>query len=93
MNLFVGNLSYSCEDFDLNEFFESHGIKPISAKAIRDRDTGHGKGFGFVEVQPADAQKALDLDGQEMTLDGKRRVIRINEAQSKDQGRGRAARR
>lgn len=93
-NLFIGNLAYDCEDLDLNEFFEQHGITPRSAKVIRDRDTGKGKGFGFVEVEQHDSDAALGLDGQAMTISGRERILRINEAQSKDQGnRGRAARR
>jgi len=55
--LFVGNLSYSIQDSDLQEQFSSFGHVQ-SAKVIIERDTGRSKGFGFVEMsssQEADA--------------------------------------
>ena len=92
-NLFVGNLSFKCEDIDLQEHFEVNKITPLKVSVIRDRETGKGKGFGFVEVQDADFDKALELDGKTMTCSGASRVLNVNEAQSKDRGNSRAARR
>ncbi|TAG74913.1 MAG: RNA-binding protein [Burkholderiales bacterium] len=55
--LFVGNLSYSVQDSDLQQQFSDFGHVQ-SAKVIMERDTGRSKGFGFVEMsssQEADA--------------------------------------
>ena len=46
--LYVGNLSYSVRDDDLQEQF-SHFGQVQSAKVMMERDTGRSKGFGFVE--------------------------------------------
>jgi len=92
-NLFCGNLSFKCEDIDLQEHFEAAGIKPLKVSVIRDRDTGKARGFGFVEVQDGDFDRALELDGKTMVCSGASRALNVNEAQSKDQGRSRSARR
>ncbi len=56
-----------------------------SAAVITDRETGRSRGFGFVEMSEADADKAIaELDGREH--DG--RPLRVNEAQSKGRGGG-----
>ena len=55
--LFVGNLSYSIQDSDLQQHFSAFG-QVQSAKVIIERETGRSKGFGFVEMsssQEADA--------------------------------------
>src|SRR5512140_3242935 len=65
MKLYVGNLSYSVNDSTLKELFGSFG-NVETARVISDRDTGQSKGFGFVEMADADAQKAMGaLNGQE----------------------------
>lgn len=58
--LFVGSLDYSTTDAQLEEHFSKIG-KVLSAKVIIDRDTGQGKGFGFVEMDtPETAKEAMD---------------------------------
>jgi len=49
MNIYVGNLSFSVTDGDLQEAFEAHGAVD-RAKVILDRETGRSRGFGFVEM-------------------------------------------
>jgi len=49
MNIYVGNLSYSMSDQDLEQLFAEHG-SVASAKIIQDRESGRSKGFGFVEM-------------------------------------------
>jgi len=65
--LYVGNLPFSTTDDSLQEMFSQVG-SVTSAKVIMDRDTGRGKGFGFVEM--ASDQEAADaiqkLNGQSM---------------------------
>ena len=45
--LYVGGLSYSVTDEQLQEIFSAHGAVE-SAKVITDRFTGSSRGFGFV---------------------------------------------
>lgn len=78
--LFVGSLPWSVDDEALREAFEGHG-NVVSAKIVKDRDTGRSRGFGFVEMESAseasNAIKALN-DSQ---LSG--RNIVVNEAKSR----------
>jgi RNA recognition motif-containing protein len=59
--LYVGNLSYSTGEADLQTLFSKAG--PVKSVAlITDRDTGRSKGFAFVEMESqADAQKAISM--------------------------------
>ena len=53
-NLYVGNLSFSVKDDELNALFAAFG-KVTSARVIMDRETQRSKGFGFVEmIRPVD---------------------------------------
>jgi RNA recognition motif-containing protein len=63
--LYVGNLSYSVRDEDLQQQFSAFGSVQ-SAKVMMDRDTGRSKGFGFVEMSsPAEAEAAIQgLNGK-----------------------------
>jgi len=82
MKLYVGNLPYSVTDSSMRTLFETHGAVE-SAQVVVDRDSGRSKGFGFVEMSDADAQKAIQaLNGTQM--DG--RTIRVNEARPKTEG-------
>ena len=77
MNLYVGNLNFDTTESDLRTAFAAHGTV-TSARIISDRDTGHSRGFGFVEMDDSQAaQSAMAaLNGQE--LDG--RALTVNEA-------------
>ncbi len=81
MNIYVGNLSYKISDQELEEVFEEFG-EVISAKVIKDRETGSSTGFGFVEMaDDEDAQAAIEeLDGSE--IDG--RAVKVNKARPKE---------
>lgn len=83
MNIYVGNLSYKVSDQDLQEVFEEFGTV-VSAKVIKDRETGRSKGFAFVEMEnDEDAQAAIEeLDGAE--IDG--RTVKVNKARPKESG-------
>ena len=65
--LYVGNLSYSVRDDDLQQEFSAYG-QVQSAKVMMERDTGRSKGFGFVEMSSAEeAQAAIEgLHGKNM---------------------------
>jgi RNA recognition motif-containing protein len=57
--LFVGNLSWKATEELLKEHFEVYG-NVVSTKIITDQYTGKSKGFGFVEMESADAaEKAI----------------------------------
>jgi RNA recognition motif-containing protein len=52
---------------------------------VNDRDTGQPRGFGFVEMSSADAQRAMQaLNGQDFGG----RPLKVNEAQDKPRGGG-----
>lgn len=58
--LFVRNLSFATEDNDLRSLFSSYG-DVLSARVATDRDTGRGRGFGFVEMRNDEsAQQAIE---------------------------------
>lgn len=76
--LYVGNLPYGMTDTDLRNLFEPHGSVQ-SAQVIMDRDTGRSKGFGFVEMDGA--QAAIDaLNGQDVNG----RALTVNEARPRE---------
>jgi RNA recognition motif-containing protein len=77
--IFVGNLPFSATEDDVRSLFEAHG-KVESVKLINDRETGRPRGFGFVDMPSADAQKAIAAtNGQDMGG----RQLRVNEAQER----------
>ena len=63
--LYVGNLSYSVRDDDLQQHFSAFG-QVQSAKVMMERDTGRSKGFGFVEMASSqEAEAAIrGMNGQ-----------------------------
>mgnify|MGYP006281800527 CR=1 FL=1 len=83
--LYVGNLSYETQEFDLREHFAQFG-EVVSANIITDRDSGRSRGFGFVEMadQEGATRAQQESDGHE--LDG--RQLKVNEAKPRDDNRG-----
>jgi RNA recognition motif-containing protein len=76
MRIYVGNLPWSTDQAQLEELFATIG-EVQSASVITDRETGRSRGFGFVEMPQADAQRAIaELNGH--TIDS--RQLRVNEA-------------
>ena len=81
MSMYVGNLPFSADQNSLQSLFAPFG-GVISARVMSDRDTGRSRGFGFVEMEDADARKAISsLNGTE--FEG--RKLRINEAEKRPQ--------
>ena len=63
--LYVGNLPFSATEDTVRALFAEHGTVEKVA-LINDRDTGQPRGFGFVEMSSADAQKAMQsLNGRD----------------------------
>lgn len=75
--LYVGNLSYNVTPSQLEEMFAAAG-RVESADLITDRQSGHSKGFGFVEMSTEkEAEAAIKMfNGKE--VDG--RTLTVNEA-------------
>ena len=74
--LYVGNLSYSIRDNDLEQQFAQFG-NVTSAKVMMDRDTGRSKGFGFVEMSSdAEAQAAI-AELHEQSWDGRNMIVNV----------------
>ncbi len=56
--LFVAGLPFSFTDRELTDLFAEFGV--VNVSIITDRDTGKSKGFGFVELETAEAaQEAI----------------------------------
>jgi RNA recognition motif-containing protein len=57
--IYVGGLSYSVTDSQLQQLFATHGTVE-SAKVVMDRDSDRSRGFGFVEMGTQEqAEKAI----------------------------------
>jgi cold-inducible RNA-binding protein len=84
--LFVGNLPYSANEQDLQNFFADNGVTIDIVTVMRDRMTGQARGFGFVEINDdAAAQHAVDnCHGKELMG----RTLVVNEARPKTEGEG-----
>ncbi len=82
--IYVGNLPFSANEDQVRQLFEQHGTVE-SVALINDRETGRPRGFGFVEMPRADAQRAIQsLNGKDMGG----RPLRVNEAQERQGGGG-----
>ena len=65
--LYVGNLSYTTTETDLQTLFAQAGaVKSVAL--IKDRDSGRSKGFAFVEMETQqDMQNAISMfNGKDM---------------------------
>lgn len=75
-SIYVGNIPFSASENDLRDLFGAYG-NVSSVKLIEDRETGRFRGFGFVEMEDADALAAIEaLDGHDMSG----RPLKVNEA-------------
>ncbi len=76
-SLYVGNLPYSATEATLLEYFAPYGA--TSARIVE------GRGFGFVDIEEASAQQAID-DKNQKDFGG--RTLVVNEARPKGEGGG-----
>ena len=86
-SLFVGNLPWSVTDADLQAKFSEFG-NVISARVVTDKFSGKSRGFGFVDMEDADAEKAIA--GMQGYKWGDREVT-VNEARPKTEKRERSS--
>jgi RNA recognition motif-containing protein len=85
MNIYVGNLSWTMTDEDLNSMFTQFGTV-TSAKILKDKMNGRSKGFGFVEMPEAEEAQAAIAGLNETDVQG--RKIIVNESQPRPEGGG-----
>lgn len=85
MNIYVGNLSWTMTDEDLNSMFSQFG-SVSSAKILKDKMNGRSKGFGFVEMENDEEAKAAISNLNETEVQG--RKIIVNESQPRPEGGG-----
>lgn len=74
--LYVGNLPWATTDEELSQTF-SQFVDVKGCRIIIDRQTGRSRGFGFVEIDDEDLEKAIEA-GNGMLLEGRQLVV--NEA-------------
>nr|XP_023692071.1 RNA-binding protein 34 [Paramormyrops kingsleyae] len=78
--IFIGNVPYDATELSVRQHFEECGAVE-GVRLVRDRNSGVGKGFGYVLFESADAVLlALKLDGSE--LQG--RKIRVKRSVKKE---------
>ena len=79
--LYVGNLAFDTSSEQLETLFAAAG-KVESARVIEDRETGHSRGFGFVEMStPEEGAAAIEkFNGHD--LGG--RALKVNAAKPRD---------
>jgi RNA recognition motif-containing protein len=79
-SIYVGNLSHSVKEEELREAFAQYGAV-ATVNIVKDRETGHPRGFAFVEMpdanEAATAMKELNL----REISG--RAVTVNEARPK----------
>jgi len=82
MNIYVGNLSYTLEESELQDAFAEFG-EVSSVKVLSDRETGRPRGFGFVEMpNQAEGEAAVAaLNGKDVGG----RALRVNEARPREE--------
>lgn len=83
-SIFVGNLPWSATDEELKQKFSEFG-NVMSARIVTDKFSGKSRGFGFVDMEDADAEKAIaGMSGQKWG----ERDLTVNEARPKSSGGG-----
>lgn len=80
MNIYVGNLQYEVDEYDLKGIFEEYG-SVSEVKIITDKFSGRSKGFGFVTMNDlTEGNKAIsELNGA--TFENREMVV--NEARER----------
>jgi len=83
--LYIGNLPYQATEADLQSWFAEAGITVDTITLMRDRYSGEARGFGFVELPDADADRAIQgCNGKDFLG----RTLVVNEARPLREGGG-----
>jgi RNA recognition motif-containing protein len=85
VRLYVGNLPQSFDTKELEALFASVG-EGIRFKAVQDRETGAGRGFGFANIDDEKLADAVieQLNGREFAGN----ALRIERSERRDDRRG-----
>jgi len=75
MNIFVAKLNFKTRKEELEAAFASYGAV-VSAKIVRDKETGRSKGYGFVEMPNDDEALQAIASLNEKELDGREIVVK-----------------
>lgn len=88
LKLYVGNLSDDTTEAQVREMFAQVG-EVTSVALITDRDTGRGRGFGFVEMSSTEhGQEAIKrFNGYALNNN----MLLVNEARPREERSGRYA--
>jgi RNA recognition motif-containing protein len=78
-NIFVGNLDSATTVASIRSLFEPHGAVR-NLKLMTDRETGRSRGFAFVEMPAAEADRAIAALNENV-VDG--RQIDVREGRAK----------
>lgn len=84
MKIYVGNISRTAEEEDVQNLFETYG-KVKSCVIIKDRFNGESKGFGFVEMDDDEEAKAAMSALNSSVFQGK--TLTVNEARPREERR------
>ncbi len=77
--VYVGNLDFDTTEEAVSALFETYG-EISTVRLMRDKETGKGRGFCFVEMGAADAQVAIDaLNGTDFAG----RTLKVNIANNR----------
>lgn len=88
-SIFVGNLPWTATDEELKSKFSEFG-NVISARIMMDKITNKSRGFGFVDMEDGDMQKAITgMSGQKWGD----RELTVNEAKPRSENRDGGGRR
>jgi RNA recognition motif-containing protein len=80
--LFVGNLTFTATENDLQDHFAQAGVV-VSVNIMQDRMTGRSRGFAFIEMSTKeDAEKAIQMFHSK---DFQGRPLTVNEARPREE--------
>jgi RNA recognition motif-containing protein len=80
--LFVGNLTFTATENDLQDYFAQAGVV-VSVNIMQDRMTGRSRGFAFIEMaSKEDAEKAIQMFHSK---DFQGRPLTVNEARPREE--------
>ena len=85
MKLYVGNLSFSTTENDLQDAFERFGTVS-DAKIMMEQGSGRSRGFGFVTMGSSAEGTAAIAGLHEKDMDG--RSLTVNEARPREERGG-----
>jgi len=83
--LYIGNLPYQATEADLQGWLGESGITPDTITIMRDRYTAEARGFGFIELADADADRAIQACNGKNFMG---RTLVVNEARPMREGGG-----